>query len=162
MQGGGFGELDLAFVSWRRVPFLHVEVEMTRSAAVVLAVGLVLSGAMVLGCSPLGRGSGDGGGEAALRKTATEAMAQHASVWITLRSGDSARGEIGGVDENGMVLVEASADGGQSLERTLAWPDVRSVDVEKPLGNPTRLLVLGLLFGVLAAFAAVGRGVSSL
>ena len=133
---------------------------MMRGAAGVLAVVLVLCGAMVWGCSPRVRGAGDEMGEAALRERAAEAMAQQAPVRIALRSGESARGEIGGVDENGIVLVEAGADGGRPRERTLAWPDVRSIEVEKPLGNASRLLVLGLLFGVLAAFAAVGRGVS--
>lgn len=133
-----------------------------RGAAGMLAVALALLGAMVLGCSPRTRGADDEMGEAALRERAAEAMAQHAPVRIVLRSGESVRGEIGGVAENGLVLVQAGDDGGRPCERTLTWLDVRSIAVEEPLGNPTRLLVLGLLFGVLAAFAAVGCGVSSL
>lgn len=133
-----------------------------RGAARVLALALVLCGAMVGGCSPRTRGAGDAMDEVALRERAAEFMAQQASVRIELRSGDAVRGEIGGVDEHGIVLVEASVNGCRPRERTLAWGDMLAIDVEKPLGNGYRLLVLGVLFTVLAAFAAVGRGVSSL
>jgi hypothetical protein len=135
---------------------------MMRGAAGVLAIALALCGAVAWGCSPRTRGDGDAMDEVALRETAAEAMAQQASVGIALRSGDAVRGEIGGVDENGIVLVETSVNGCRPRERTLAWGDMLAIDVERPLGNGYRLLVLGVLLGVLATLGAVGRAVSSL